>query len=136
MKFSIPLLYYPLLSLTASLLSWPGAAHGYLLADFEQHFIRTLDYQQHNETIKLVGYKSVVIPDHARAGFEEYYYANVKVDSPFPGYDATFYDRDARILRVYFPVAAALVEHDGVMIEANHLGEYDVEELDGDYSVL
>ncbi|GBC26723.2 hypothetical protein GLOIN_2v1828065 [Rhizophagus irregularis DAOM 181602=DAOM 197198] len=39
-------------------------------------------------------------------------------------------------LRVYFPVAGALIEHQGSMIEANELGEFEIKDVDSDYVVL
>jgi hypothetical protein len=39
-------------------------------------------------------------------------------------------------LRIYFPVNSALISHGETTIEANDLGEFDVESVDGDYAVL
>ncbi|RGB41308.1 hypothetical protein C1646_663128 [Rhizophagus diaphanus] len=39
-------------------------------------------------------------------------------------------------LRAYFPVAGALIEHQGSMIEANELGEFEIKDVDSDYVVL
>ena len=47
-----------------------------------------------------------------------------------------FWDRDAKELRIYFPVASAMLQHRDVLVEANERGELEHESIEGDYSVL
>ena len=121
---------FSLIPLLASAAATPNLA----VHHFERRYIDDLapSYQHHNETIKLIGYKKVVIPNHARNDFEESYYSFVDT---VPEYKTTFYDQSTGILKLYFPVQSALVEHDGELLEANHLGEFEIEELRGDYTV-
>ncbi|RHZ56294.1 uncharacterized protein CDV56_108114 [Aspergillus thermomutatus] len=46
------------------------------------------------------------------------------------------HDEASTELRIYFPVARALLEHDGALLEANGLGEFEHQSLHGDYAVL
>lgn len=104
------------------------------LEHFEKRFIDNLDYAEHNETVKLIGYKTVKIPLHRQEEFEQHYNTHSS-NQEFEGFRSAFYDYDSASLRIYFPVAGALVEHDGALIEANDLGEFDVDVLNGDYHV-
>lgn len=101
---------------------------------FEKRFIDTLSprYEHHNETIKLIGFKTVIIPMHARADFEESYNTYLPFET---GYESTLYDATTGHLRLYFPVQSALLRHDSILLEANHLGEFALDELAGDYVV-
>jgi hypothetical protein len=125
-----------LLCLAASAWNWNLAhalpAHDWQLAEFEERFIGGLDYQLSNKSIKLVGYKKIQIPATDLRQFEDQYFthhAEWKMDS-------AYYDQPSATLRIYFPVEAALVEHGGKLVEANHLGELDLEEVKGDCAVL
>jgi hypothetical protein len=104
------------------------------LEHFEKRYIDYLDYQEHNETIKLVGFKTVKIPLHRQTEFEELYNTNA-YNEEYVGYRSAYYDFETASLRIYFPVAGALVEHDGELIEASELGEFDVDDIQGDYHV-
>jgi hypothetical protein len=80
------------------------------IATFEEHFINSLASRSplaessNSSTVTLVGYKSIAIdPDHV-ADFEKDYH-----DNPSLWGDNRVYDRQARAVRVYFPVAGALV---------------------------
>jgi hypothetical protein len=94
------------------------------IATFEEHFINSLVSRSPSEssntsTITLVGYKSIPIePEHV-ADFEKDYYANVSLWG-----DSRVYDRQARAVRAYFPVAGALVGLGtrGEHVEADLLG--------------
>ena len=128
-----------LLYLTASALTLPITTHAHhqsqdwQLADFEAHYINTLPYQLSNNTIKLIGYKKIKIPAHELQDFETHYYTN---HAEWKALDSTYYDRSTTTLRMYFPVNAALIQHKGAHIEANHLGELDLENVSGDCAVL
>ncbi|KAI5777229.1 hypothetical protein EDC01DRAFT_410034 [Geopyxis carbonaria] len=128
MKFSS--IGLSLLSLFTSAIAAHSAqwlAHS--LDRFEARFLDTQPYQLSNESIKLIGYKTVHIPPTDRA-----HYATHAGDL-----DASaFYDPHAGTLRIYFPVASALLHHDAAVIEANDLGELDVTSaaVAGDAAVL
>jgi len=126
------------LSLTAaSARLRPRATHDAVkreIAFHEERFINTLEWKLPNETIKAVGCKKFKIPPEKIEAFEDGYdehYHTVKT------YDAHFYDEASGEIRVYFPVAGALIEHQGSYIEANDFGEFEIEKVvDGDYAVL
>jgi len=103
------------------------------LAEFEASFVDGLAYKLPNNTIKLIGYKKIKIPKPDLGEFEDHY---IKNHAEWMAIDSAYYDHGAATLRVYFPVEAALIEHDGEITEANHLGELDKEELTGDCAVL
>ena len=103
------------------------------LSYFEECYINTLNYKLHNETVKLIGYKKIKVPLEDVDAFEDHYSRNYAELQKFASH---FYDQVSMELRIYFPVAAALVEHQGSMIEANELGEFEIDDIDGDYAVL
>ncbi|CAG8476185.1 10666_t:CDS:2 [Racocetra fulgida] len=103
------------------------------LAEFEAQFTESLDYKFNNNSIKLIGYKKIKIPDHELSEFEDHYFNN---HAEWKKIKSVFYDSGSTILRVYFPVEAALIEHNGKVFEANHLGELELEEISGDCAVL
>ncbi|KAJ5619286.1 hypothetical protein N7510_003270 [Penicillium lagena] len=104
------------------------------LEAYEERYIRTQNYQYHNQSVKLIGYQTIKIPAESLDLFEEYYSINAyALQEDFPSH---FYDSYAAELRVYFPVASALLDHNEFMVEANHLGEFEHDALDGDYAVL
>lgn len=103
------------------------------LGYFEERYINTLSYKLYNETVKLIGYKKIKILPEEIYVFEDHYFTNY---GELQKYDSHFYDQASRELRIYFPVAGALIEHQGSMIEAKEVGEFEIEEIDGNYAVL
>lgn len=104
------------------------------LAAYEERYIRTQNYQYHNQTVKLVGYQTIKIPVEQRESFDEHYSVHGEtLQEIFPSH---FYDSYAAELRIYFPVKSALLDHDGSMVEANHLGEFEYDALNGNYAIL
>jgi len=134
--------FHWILYLGASALIWattqarPRSSHDVVkreLGHFEERYINTLNYKLHNETVKLIGYKKIRIPPEEIDVFEDHYFTNYAEMQKF---DSHFYDQASMELRIYFPVACALIKHQGSMIEANELGEFEIENVDGDYAVL
>ncbi|CAB4421136.1 unnamed protein product [Rhizophagus irregularis] len=134
--------FYWILYLGTSALIWttaqarPRSSHGVVkreLGHFEERYINTLNYKLHNETVKLIGYKKIKIPLEEIDAFEDHYFTNY---AELQKFDSNFYDQASIELRVYFPVAGALIEHQGSMIEANELGEFEIKDVDSDYVVL
>lgn len=126
-------------ALVASLL-WASSANArgvssHALRHFERRYIDSREYTTHNETIKLIGYKTISVPLHAQQEFSLQYDTH-SANEDLDGYLSAYYEPDTGSLRVYFPVANALIEHDGELIEANELGEFDVEDIRGDYHVI
>ncbi len=103
------------------------------LVEFETQYINSMDYQLQNNSIKLIGYRKIEIPEHRHSEFEDDYFEN---HAEWRKIDSTYYDPPTGTMRIYFPVEAALVEHGGRIIEANHLGELDMEEVQRDCAVL
>ncbi|KAJ5833472.1 hypothetical protein N7474_001783 [Penicillium riverlandense] len=104
------------------------------LEAYEERYILGQNYQYHNQSVKLIGYQTIKIPVEDIDLFEKHYYTNAyALQEDFPSH---FYDSYAAELRIYFPVASALLDHNGLMVEANHLGEFEHDALDGDYAIL
>lgn len=104
------------------------------LEAYEERYVNRQNYHYENHTVKLIGYQTIKIPAESLVSFEEYYYTNADVlQEAFPSH---FYDDYASELRVYFPVASALLDHDGYMVEANYMGEFAHEALNGDYAIV
>ncbi|KAK0738765.1 hypothetical protein B0T18DRAFT_441372 [Schizothecium vesticola] len=138
MGFSLRFIFF----LGASILTWtptsarPRASEGVVkreLVSYEERYINSRSYKHPNTTVKLVGCKKMKIPASEVSSFEDHYYANYDELKKF---ESHFYDEANREIRIYFPVENALVEHEGKMIEANELGEFDLDSVDGDYAVL
>jgi len=114
----------------------PGVNHGVVkrqLGSFEGRYIDKMNYKFHNQTVKLIGYKKIKLSPAKIDTFEDLYFKHY---AELQKSHAHFYDEASMELRIYFPVAGALVEHGGSMLEANELGEFDVDFVDGDYAVL
>ena len=135
-------MFFPIhwiLCLGISSFTWTIAQAGTQLSpditkrSFEERYIKTLDYKHPNNMIKLIGYKRIKIPAEELTEFEDHYFKNY---DEYQKSDSHFYDPASAELRVYFPVAAALLEHDGVLIEASDLGEFEIDRIEGDYAVL
>lgn len=117
----------------AALLSLASAS-SVNIATFEEHFINSLVSRSplearssNSSAVTLVGYKSIAIdPEHV-ADFEKDYFANVSLWG-----DNRVYDRQARAVRVYFPVANALVGLGprGEQVEADPYGRVPSDQAD------
>ncbi|CAB4376554.1 unnamed protein product [Rhizophagus irregularis] len=135
-------IYYLILYLRASALTWttaqahPRPSHDTVkreLGHFEERYINTLNYKLYNETVKLIGCMKVKFSPEEINMFEDHYFTNYE---ELQKYGFHFYDQASMELLIYFPVAGALIEHKGSMIEANELGEFEIEDVDGDYAML
>ncbi|KAB8076107.1 hypothetical protein BDV29DRAFT_200473 [Aspergillus leporis] len=100
---------------------------------FEERYINSVDYTLGNDTIKLIGYKTIKIPVEELDDLNDHYNNHPEEWKNMPNY---FYDQGSGTLRAYFPVEGALVEHDGQHLEANSLGELGITKINGDHSVL
>jgi hypothetical protein len=103
------------------------------LHTYEKGYISSRSYKHPNATVKLIGFKKIKIADVDVDEFEEGWHANFNELKQF---ERHFYDAASRELRIYFPVENALVEHGSQMIEANELGEFEMDRLDSDYAVV
>lgn len=131
------LLYLPvLLTWAATALTAQRPSQGVVrreLQAYEERYIRGHNYQYQNDSVKLIGYQTIKIPAEHLDSFDEHYATNAyALQEAFPSH---FYDAYAAELRIYFPVASALLDHDGSMVEANHLGELEHDALNGDYAI-
>jgi hypothetical protein len=92
-----------------------------------------LKYNKTKNTIKLIGYKKIKVPEDELVEFEEHYDQNYKAWKDIVN---THYDRKATTLRIYFPVKDGMVKHHNKILEADEVGELGVEEVHGDCSVI
>ncbi|KAK3292357.1 uncharacterized protein B0H64DRAFT_426488 [Chaetomium fimeti] len=102
------------------------------IASFEEQFINTIPARSvsdssNTSSVTLVGYKSIPIEAEHVADFEKDYYANTSLWG-----NNRVYDRQARAVRVYFPVAGALVGlgSRGEHVEADLLGRIPSDQSD------
>ncbi|PGH36681.1 hypothetical protein GX50_00543 [[Emmonsia] crescens] len=125
------------LSLAALAVIWSPTQAAQLAAHdvtmFEERFLNSLEYQLPNNTIKLIGFKKVKVPEHELGDLNQHYKNNPQEWGKLNNY---FYDPASGTFRIYFPVEGALVSHGGKQHEANHLGELDLQKIHGDCSVL
>ncbi|KAK2811519.1 hypothetical protein FQN50_002142 [Emmonsiellopsis sp. PD_5] len=127
-----------LLSLAAAFVFSAGSVNAAQLAErdlnqFEERFLNSISYTLPNDTVKLIGFKKVQIPEHELEDLNQHYKTNPTEWGKLNNY---FYDPPTGTFRIYFPVEGALVEHDGKHHEANHLGELNLNKINGDCSVL
>jgi len=109
-------------------------ARDYDVQRFEERFLDSMAWQHPNHTIKLVGYKKIIMTDAQLADLE--HNIHHKPDE-WASFTSAFYDTHEKTLRVYFPVEGALVYHDDKLVEATHMGEYPHHEMmSGDCSVV
>jgi len=96
-------------------------ARDYQIQEFEKRFLDTIDWEHDNHTVKLVGYKKIIMTD-AQLGDLEH---RIKTyPQEWHDFSAAFYDPRERTMRVYFPVENALVYHGKDLVEATHMGEF------------
>ncbi|KAJ4361272.1 hypothetical protein N0V95_002041 [Ascochyta clinopodiicola] len=103
------------------------------LHTYEEGYISSRSYKHSNATVKLIGFKKIKIPEADVDDFAEAWHANLE---ELTRLERHFYDAASQELRIYFPVENALVEHGSRMIEANELGEFEMDRLDSDYAVV
>ncbi|PGH23483.1 hypothetical protein AJ80_02437 [Polytolypa hystricis UAMH7299] len=104
------------------------------IAEFERGFSNGLGYELNN-TIRLIGYKTIKIPPgKANIEFKKHYDNEiVKNRDAYPNH---LFDHHSGDLRVYFPVQSALINHGDSVTEANHLGELPYDKVHGDCAVM
>jgi hypothetical protein len=128
--------------LAASALTWtpisgrPEPSHELVrreLHAYEKNYISSRSYKHHNATVKLIGFKKIKIADEDVDEFEHGWHSSFE---EYQQLGRHFYDAHSRELRIYFPVENALVEHGPHMIEANEMGEFEMDQLDSDYAVV
>lgn len=100
---------------------------------FEERYLDTVNYQFPNRTIKLIGYKKILM---AAPEIEDLESAIVDRPHEWDAITSAYYDPVERAMRVYFPVQRALVRHQGKLIEASDLGEFPHSAIDGDCAVV
>jgi hypothetical protein len=114
--------------------SWPSKD----IIDFELRFVKYLEnsYKHSNDTIKLIGYKKVKVPDHEVGYFTERFGKHPDEWNILLNHH---YDKKEQTLRVYFPVKDGLVMQNGRLVDGGEFGELEnvkLENLDGDCSVV
>lgn len=106
-----------------------GAATVDALA-FEKEYVKTLGYES-DESIKLIGFKKITIPQDEVESFNAAYALSYKET-----HKNYLWDKSTGVLTVYFPVESALVEADGGVVEASTLGELQLDTPHDRLSVL
>ena len=96
-------------------------ARDYEIDQFERRFLDTVRWEHANHTVKLVGYKKIIMPDDQLEEIESHVAGSLAEWEQFPG---TYCDPYERTLRLYFPVENALIYQGDELLEASHLGEY------------
>lgn len=100
---------------------------------FEERFLDTMSYAHPNHTVKLIGFKKILMSGGELADLE---HAIATRPAEWDAITSAYYDPVERAMRVYFPVQKALVKHQGSLIEANELGEFPHEHIEGDCAVI
>ncbi|CAG8557225.1 8918_t:CDS:1 [Paraglomus occultum] len=120
--------------LGASALLWitvqarPRPSHNIVKREyFEECYINNLNYKLHNETVKLIGYMKIKIPFEEIDAFEDHYF---RYYTELQKFDSHFYNQGS------MPGCGCLINHQGSMIEANELGEFEINDADNDCVVL
>jgi hypothetical protein len=127
--FTLTLLSQCLTSTAMSL-----AARDLAISRFEERFINTLDWKHNNATLKLVGYKKIIMSPQQFQDLETNILNHPK---EWDSFENSFYDPHDRTMRVYFPVEGALVYHGNELVEFSHLGEHPHHEtVDSDCAVV
>ena len=101
---------------------------------FERRFLDTLNWEHDNNTVKVVGYKRIILSEDHLDELE----GHVKREPvEWAQVSSGYYDPYERALRVYFPVEEALIYHGSELVEASHLGEYPAHyRLDSDLVIV
>lgn len=136
MRFSVFQITILAISALTSVSGRPEPSHELVrreLHSYENGYISSRSYKHSNVTVKLIGFKKIKIADADADEFEEGWHTHFEELKQF---ERHFYDAASRELRIYFPVENALVEHGNSMIEANELGEFEMDRLDSDYAVV
>lgn len=100
---------------------------------FEERFIDTMEYDHHNTSIKLVGYKKIIMSSKEVEELEQHI---DELPLEWDEISSAYYDSLERVMRIYFPVENALVYHNDKLVEANHLGEFEHSMIQGDCAVV
>jgi len=109
-------------------------ARAFEVSSFEERFLDSLAWQHSNNTVKLVGYMKIRMNE---AQLRELEHGIKHKTDEWKGFGSAFYDQHERHLRVYFPVEGALLQHDGELVEATHMGEFPHHDMiNGDCSVV
>lgn len=109
-------------------------AREYQISEFEKRFMDTIEWEHSNQTVKLVGYKKIIMTDAQLADLE---HRMNTYPSEWQAFTSALYDPHERTMRVYFPVENALVYHGNNLVEANHMGEFPLhDKLHGDCHVV
>lgn len=105
------------------------------LQAFEQRYLDQQQWQHPNSSVKLIGFVRIWMPDESRE-------AMARAVQEFPwqwdhlARSGHYWDAEKREHRRYFPVADAMVWHGRSLIEANEMGEFERDVIDGDMHVL
>ncbi len=91
------------------------------LYDFEREYSKTLAYES-DQSYKLIGYKKIKLNKDEMTEYLRIYQDHRDEMKNY------FFDNANSLVRIYFPVEGALVEHGGKITEASQLGEFPPEE--------
>lgn len=110
------------------------AARDHEIDQFERRFLDTLGWEHANDTVKLVGFKRIIMPEDQLDDLHDHATRSLVEWDQFP---SAYYEPYERAVRLYFPVKNALVYHGDDLVEASHLGEYPAHDrLHGDCRVV
>ncbi|KAL0939743.1 uncharacterized protein CTRU02_206353 [Colletotrichum truncatum] len=130
-SLTLPLL--SLISLTTASPTPDLVARDLSIRNFEESFLSTLTWTHPNNTVKLVGFKRIVMT----ASQHEDLKLNIRSSpSEWAAFTSAYHDPHESTMRVYFPVENALMYHAGSLVEANTFGEHPHPVLDGDLAVV
>jgi hypothetical protein len=121
----------PILSATLSASSI--RARDEAIQRFEKRYLDAMSYTHPNHTVKLLGYKKIIMTPDEILDLESHI---ASLPQEWEDITSAYYDPVERTMRIYFPVENALVYHKGELTEANHLGEYPHSMIDGDCAVV
>lgn len=105
-----------------------------LIRRHEERYLNSLIWTHSNSTLKLVGFKKIIMTSEQLQDLEANIAANPQ---EWDDFNNAFFDPHERTMRVYFPVEGALVYHDGEMVEMSEMGEHAHHEyVNGDCAVV
>ena len=87
--------------------------------EFERSYNENFKYTS-CASFKLIGYTTIRVADDEFEQFEKHYVEHV---TEWKNISHMYYEEGSGLMRVYFPVKGALVEHCNGVTEATHLGE-------------